>query len=250
MGCARWGGRLQGELSVARIVAATPDFPAVAIASPAAVPAGSAKHPRRRIVARRCKSGGTWWQSKGDANDERAHLRKLSLRQVELQIVGPPVLRALCYCTSCQQAGRRHQAIPGADAVLAEDGGTDFVLYRKDRVRCVRGGDLLEERRLTPGSPTRRMYARCCNTAMVLDYTRGHWLTIYRGRLPDNIPPAALRMMTAERPEGVILPDDIASYPGFPGKFMLKLLLAWMAMGFRRPAVDGVPQAPALPNGS
>ena len=139
--------------------------------------------------------------------------------KVEFQIVGAPILRGICYCASCQEASRRHQASPGADSVLAEDGGTDYVLYRKDRVRCIQGGDLLEERRLKPDSPTRRMYARCCNTAMFLDFTKGHWLTVYRGRLPN----------------------DMANYPGLSGKIMLKLLRAWMAMGFRRPAVEGVP---------
>ena len=161
--------------------------------------------------------------------------------KVELQAAGTPILRGICYCASCQEAGHRHQAAPGADSVLAEDGGTDYVLYRKDRVRCVKGGDLLEERRLKPDSPTRRMYARCCNTAMFLDFTKGHWLTVYRGRLPNNMPPATMRMMTAERPVGVILPDDMANYPRHSGKFMLVLLRACMAMGFRRPAVDGVP---------
>jgi hypothetical protein len=161
--------------------------------------------------------------------------------QVELEIVGAPILRGICYCASCQEAGRRYRAVPSVETVLADDGGTDYVLYRKDRVRCVQGGDLFEERRLKPGSPTRRMYARCCDTAMFLDFTRGHWLSVYRGRLPSDIPPATMRMMTAGRPEGVILPDDMANYPGHSGKFMLKLLRAWMAMGFRRPAVDGVP---------
>ena len=160
---------------------------------------------------------------------------------VELEIVGPPILRGICYCASCQEAGRRHQAEPGADSVLGEDGGTDYLLYRKDRIRCVRGGDRLEERRLKPDSPTRRMFARCCNTAMFVDVTVGHWLTVYRGRLPDDIAPASMRLMTAERPAGVTLPDDMANYPGRSGKFMLKLLGAWMAMGFRRPAVEGVP---------
>ena len=161
--------------------------------------------------------------------------------KVELEIAGLPILRGICYCASCQEAGRRHQAASGADSVLAGDGGTDYVLYRKDRVRCVRGGDLLEERRLKPDSPTRRMYARCCNTAMFLDFTKGHWLTVYRGRLPNDIPPATMRMMTAERPEGATLPDDMANYPGHSVKFMLVLLRAWMAMRFRRPAVAGVP---------
>jgi hypothetical protein len=161
--------------------------------------------------------------------------------KVELQIVEAPILRGICYCTSCQEAGRRHQAVPGADSALAEDGGTDYVLYRKDRVRCVKGGDLFEERRLKPTSPTRRMYARCCSTAMFLDFTKGYWLTVYRGRLPNDIPPATMRVMTAQRPKGVILPNDMANYAGGSAKFMLKLLRAWMAMGFRRPAIDGVP---------
>ena len=152
-------------------------------------------------------------------------------------------MRGICYCASCQEAGRRYQAVPGADAVLAEDGGTDYVLYRKDRVRCVQGWDLFEERRLKPESPTRRMYARCCNTGMFLDFTNGHWLAVYRGRLPNDMPPATMQIMTAERPEGegVILSHDMANYPGRSAKLMLKLLGAWMAMGFRRPAIGGVP---------
>jgi len=161
--------------------------------------------------------------------------------KVELQLVGAPILRGICYCASCQEAGRRHQAAPGADPVLAEDGGTDYVLYRKDHIRCVNGGDLLEERRLKPDSPTRRMVAHCCNTAMFLDFTKGHWLSLYRGRLPGDIPPPTMRMMTAERPAGVILPDEMPNYPRHSGSFMLKLLVAWIGMGFRRPAVDGVP---------
>ncbi|MBL6750531.1 MAG: hypothetical protein ISP90_08410 [Nevskia sp.] len=161
--------------------------------------------------------------------------------KVELQIVGAPILRGICYCASCQEAGRRYRAASGFNPDLAEDGGTDYVLYRKDRVRCVQGGDLLEERRLKPDSPTRRMYARCCNTAMFLDFTKGHWLSVYRGRLPDGMPPATMRMMTDERPSGVILPDDLRNYPRHSGILMLKLLRAWIAMGFRRPAVDGVP---------
>ena len=161
--------------------------------------------------------------------------------KVEVEIVGAPIMRGICYCASCQEAGRLYRAEPGAEFGLADDGGSDYVLYRKDRVRCIQGGELLEERRLKPDSPTRRMYARCCNTAMFVDFTKGHWLTVYRGRLPNNIPPPTMRVMTAERPEGVILPDDMANYPGRSGKFILKLLGAWMAMGFRRPAVEGVP---------
>jgi hypothetical protein len=161
--------------------------------------------------------------------------------KVELEMVGAPILRGICYCASCQEAGRLYRATPGAESGLGEDGGSDYVLYRKDRIRCSQGGELLEERRLKPDSPTRRMYARCCNTAMFVDFTKGHWLTVYRGRIPADMPPAIMRVMTAERPDGVILPDDMANYPGRSGKFILMLLRAWIAMGFRRPAVEGVP---------
>jgi hypothetical protein len=50
---------------------------------------------------------------------------------------------------------------------------------------------------------------------MFLDFTKGHWLTIYRNRLPDYI---TMRMMTAERPGGVILLDDMATIQA-TGKF-------------------------------
>jgi hypothetical protein len=33
----------------------------------------------------------------------------------------------------------------------------------------------------------------------------------------------------------------MTNYPGRSGKFMLKLLRAWIAMGFRRPVIEGVP---------
>lgn len=161
--------------------------------------------------------------------------------QVELRIGGAPILHGICYCNSCQEAGRRHEAQPGADTMVAKDGGSDYLLYRKDHVCCVRGGELLEERRLKPDSPTRRLFARCCNTAMFLDFTPGHWLTLYRARVPGDVPPPAMRMMTAERPIGVTLPDDMPNHPGRSGKFMLKLLGAWMAMGFKRPAIAGMP---------
>src|SRR5579863_10572822 len=93
--------------------------------------------------------------------------------KVELQIVGASILRSICYCASCQEAGRRYQAAPQADSGLAEDGGTDYVLYRKDRVRCIQGGNLLEERRLKPDSPTRRMYSRFATRRCLSTSPRG-----------------------------------------------------------------------------
>jgi hypothetical protein len=125
--------------------------------------------------------------------------------------------------------------------VLDADGGTDFVLYRKDRVRCVQGGERMEARRLNADSPTRRMVATCCNSAMVLDFTKGHWLTLYRARMAGPVHPLEMRVMTSARREGVVLPEDVPNYATHSGKFMWKLLAAWAAMGFRIPRVDGIP---------
>ena len=160
---------------------------------------------------------------------------------VVLEVTGAPIVHAACYCASCQEAGRQIESLPGAPPVLDADGGTDVVLYRKDRVRCVHGGDRMGAHRLKADSPTRRMVATCCNSAMFLDFTRGHWLTVYRARLPEDVPPLELRVMTADRPEGVVLPDDVPNHAGQPGGLMWRLLTAWAAMGFRVPKVAGAP---------
>lgn len=172
--------------------------------------------------------------------NQKPHNRLSALCQcgkVNLEAVGRPILTGSCYCRSCQEAGRRFEQLASAPAVLNAGGGTDFVLYRKDRVRCVTGQQHLEEHRLSPDSPTRRVVAACCNSAMFLDFTRGHWLTIYRDRFARGAPPLEMRVMTEQRPAGIELADDVPNYARHSGKFMLKLVAAWMAMGFRRPEI-------------
>ena len=51
------------------------------------------------------------------------------------------------------------------------------------------GQEYLEEHRLKPDFPTRRVIATCCNSGMFLDFTKGHWLTMYRNRFPAGAPP-------------------------------------------------------------
>jgi hypothetical protein len=156
--------------------------------------------------------------------------------KVEFEAVGQPILTGACFCTSCQEAGRRFEQMPSAPPVLDPDSGTGLILYRKDRVRCVAGQEYLEEHRLKPESPTRRVIATCCNSAMFLDFTKGHWLSMFRNRFP-GAPPLELRIMTRERRAGVELADDVPNYSGHSGRFMLKLIATWMAMGFRRPEI-------------
>ena len=157
--------------------------------------------------------------------------------KVTLEAIGRPILTASCYCTSCQEAGRRFEQRPSAPPMRNPDGGTDYLLYRKDRVRCVAGQEHLEEHRLKPESPTRRVLATCCNSAMFADFTKGHWLTMYRNRFPADAPPVEVRVMTKDLPEGVVLGDDVPTSAGYPTKFMFRLIAAWIAMGFRHPEI-------------
>jgi hypothetical protein len=155
--------------------------------------------------------------------------------KVVFEAISAPILVASCYCTSCQKAGHAFEAMPSAAPVLDADGGTPLVVYRKDRIRCVRGREHLEERRLDLKSPTRRVFATCCNSAMFADFTKGHWLSLYRKRFGAEAPPVAMRLMTSERRAGVDLAQDIPNYAGRPGNFVWKLIATWAAMGFRRP---------------
>ncbi|MEH2513173.1 hypothetical protein V1291_004527 [Nitrobacteraceae bacterium AZCC 1564] len=157
--------------------------------------------------------------------------------KVKIEGIGAPILAGTCYCNSCQEAGRRFEQLASAPPVLEPDGGTDFILYRKDRVQCATGQEYLEEHRLKPDSPTRRVMTTCCNSAMFLDFTKGHWLSMYRNRFPSDAPKPEMRLMTKERRAGVELANDVPNYSGPSGKFVLKLIAAWIAMGFRKPEV-------------
>ena len=59
---------------------------------------------------------------------------------------------------------------------------------------------------------------------------------MFRNRFPTGAPPL-VRVMTRERRVGVELADDLPIYAGHPGKFMLKLIAAWIATGFSRPEI-------------
>jgi hypothetical protein len=173
------------------------------------------KHPQQQQLSATCRCG-----------------------QVKFETAGSPILTGTCYCTSCQQAGRQFEELPAAPPLLDPDGGTSMILYRKDRVQCVTGQQYLEEYRLKPGSATRRVVATCCNSAMFLDFTKGHWLSMFRNRFATGAPPLEMRVMTAERRAGVVLTEDLPNYPHHSGKFMLKLIGSWIAMGFRRPEIS------------
>lgn len=160
--------------------------------------------------------------------------------QVELRTTGAPIITSCCFCDSCRAAGRTLEHLPGASPVLRPDGGTDFVLMRKN-AQCLRGSELLAEYRLAPESATRRIVATCCNSYMFLDFTPGHWLSMVRDLLPPSTrPPVEVYVMLGDLPEGSVPADGVPQAKRFPLRFARKLVFSWVGMGFSRPKIDFV----------
>jgi hypothetical protein len=148
---------------------------------------------------------------------------------VELQASGTPIVGVVCYCDDCQEGGRRVEALARAGPVQDPDGGTAYLLYRKDRLECVKGAPLLKGLKLKEKSATNRVVATCCNSAMVLNFDDGKpWVSVYRRRLAGDVPPPTMRICTrfSKRP----LPDDIPRYAGFPLRFAARICAAWIPM--------------------
>lgn len=159
-------------------------------------------------------------------------------RQTRIDVRGAPIASVECCCTSCRKTSGRIQSLDGAPQILTEYGATPFVMYRKDRVSFVSGLDYLREVRLSPQAKTRRVVATCCNTPMFLEFSHGHWLSIYAGLWPDKTrPPVEMRTMAIDLQPSMTLPDNVPNAKKQSFRFFTKLLGAWIAMGFRVPKV-------------
>ena len=160
---------------------------------------------------------------------------------VAFALEGDPIIAAECHCASCREAGGRLEALPAAPPIRETNCGTRFALWRKDRVRLLRGADHLSSFRLKPDSPTERVVATCCNAPMYLSFKHGHWLSLYARRWPDGIGPTLEeRTMTGDLPDRAALPDDVPNSRRQSARFFAKLLWAWARMGFRNPNVVDV----------
>lgn len=162
-----------------------------------------------------------------------------SCGKVRLAVRGKPIMTAECHCNSCREAGARLGALEGAPEFISANGGTPFVMYRKDRVEVVDGAQYLKSLRLKPDSPTRRIVATCCNSPVFLEFKGGHWLSIYSNVWPPAaMPPIEMRTMTSDLENPDVLSDDIPNAKHQSIGFFLRLLGAWIAMGFRTPKVE------------
>jgi hypothetical protein len=154
---------------------------------------------------------------------------------VELKASGAPIVSNICYCADCQEGARRIEALPNAGAVMGTDGGTPYILYRKDRIACSKGAALLKSFKIRENSITNRVVASCCNSAMFMNFDKGpFWVSAYRARFRGDLPPVQMRICTKSKPAGVVLPNDMPSHPGLPPRLMAKLLASGVAMLLRR----------------
>lgn len=145
--------------------------------------------------------------------------------QVEFEATGPPIASAACYCDDCQAGGGQIEALPHADRVLNPDGGTEYLVYRKDRVRCTKGGSHLKPYKIMASSATNRVVATCCNAAMVLNFDDSkHWIDLFRNRVQGEVPPIQMRICTRYKKVTVGKAAAVPEYPKYPLKFLWKLL--------------------------
>lgn len=158
--------------------------------------------------------------------------------RTQLEVQGAPILVSECLCDSCRAAAPRLAALPGARTMLTPIGATPSAEYRKDRVRIVSGADHLREFRLSADAGSRRVVAICCNTPLFLEMKGAHWLSLYLHLWPDGArPKVELRTMAGDLADASRLPGDIPNLKTHSVSFYIKLLGAWIAMGFHTPKI-------------
>lgn len=150
---------------------------------------------------------------------------------VELKAVGKPIVCSVCYCDDCQKGAEQIETLPNAGAVRDPDGGTAYILFRKDRIECCKGAGRLKSYKLKKTSVTNRVVATCCNSAMFVNFDKGpHWVSAYRARFHGELPPLQRRICTKFKRDGVVIPADVPSYRGYPPGLIAKLLVSRVAM--------------------
>ncbi|WP_430429834.1 GFA family protein [Parasphingorhabdus sp.] len=152
--------------------------------------------------------------------------------KVQCQGVGRPIISGVCYCDDCQAGADTVEALDGAAQVRDDDGGSHYLTYRDDRFSCTKGADLLRAYKNRPDAPTDRMVASCCNTAMFLKFSKGHWTSAYARRFEGDAPSVEMRTQMQFRDSDLPLPDDAPNYQTFGVRLFWRLFTSRIAMIF------------------
>jgi hypothetical protein len=155
--------------------------------------------------------------------------------KVAVEAIGAPITSVVCYCDDCQEGARQIESLPNGVPVQDPDGGTAYLVYRKDRVTCLQGASLLRHHKIRAKSATNRVIATCCNSALFLGFDDGkHWVDLYRSRCRGEALPVQMRICTKFKPDSRDIPDDVPQYSRYPMSFLLKLMVAKAAMLLQR----------------
>jgi hypothetical protein len=164
------------------------------------------------------------------------HVAQCRCGTVEIGGWGNPLVVAACYCDDCQAASERLAASANGAPAARADGGTEFMVFRRDRIACMRGAENLQPMRLTAASKTRRMIADCCATPMYVSFDdKRPWVSALRAGFGAGAPPVEMRICTRfRRPENK--PEDgLPEHPAYPVAMILRILAAWPLTLFSRP---------------
>lgn len=154
---------------------------------------------------------------------------------VRIELTGSPFLVNVCHCDDCQRGSAQIERLLGAPKILDRWGGTPYVLYRKDRIRLLHGRELLTEQWLDEKRDTKRVVSSCCSSPILLDFERGHWVSLYQQRFDAPVPQARMRVQTRFMPPGDMPEDGLPLHRSYPFGMVARLLASRIAMGFKRP---------------
>ena len=155
---------------------------------------------------------------------------------VEVCAWGKPIIVNTCYCDDCQAAAERLAVPAKLASTTSTDGGTDFMVFRRDRLACTRGIDSLQVMKLMSVSKTRRMVAGCCVTPMYLAFEdKRPWVSAFRANFGLDAPPVERRICTRFRRSEEKAVDGLASHSGYPPAMMARILSVWPLMLFSQP---------------
>jgi hypothetical protein len=120
--------------------------------------------------------------------DQAVFCAECACGRVAFEATGSPISTLACYCDDCYAAATQIAALPGGQSGMGADGGTLSALYRRDRVRCVRGKELLREHKLRPSSPTTRLFSACCHCSMTARFDNWFPQLPLRSYAPSAVP--------------------------------------------------------------
>jgi hypothetical protein len=143
------------------------------------------------------------------------HVAQCRCGAVEIGAWSNPLVVAACYCDDCQAASGRLAASANGAPVASADGGTEFMVFRRDRIACTRGAENLKVMRLRDATKTRRMVAGCCATPMYVSFDdKRPWVSAFRAGFGPDAPPVQMRICTRFRRTEDKAKDDLPDDPG------------------------------------